>query len=125
MLFWDGPTPTGNPGGQVAELQRAACPDLLPPEWPTAPARAYERAPALVRERGWAVVAGVPEEGRIEAAVESRRYGFFDGVAFRARQGGAGSIVDIRSRSRLGRIDRGVNAKRIRACIADLPDRGA
>ena len=33
------------------------------------------------------------------------------------------ALVDLRSRSRLGRIDRGVNAKRIRACLASLQKR--
>lgn len=123
-VFWDVPTPTDYPGRQVAELQRAAYPDLVTLELPTPPAQAYERALALVRERGWTVVASVPEEGRIEATVESRLYGFVDEVGIRVQPRGEGSIVDVRSRSRLGRIDRGVNAKRIRALLADLRTRG-
>jgi uncharacterized protein (DUF1499 family) len=118
------PTPTDCPGRQVAELQRAAYPDIVPLELSVAPAQAYARALALVRERGWTVVASVPEEGRIEATVESRLYGFVDEVAIRVQPRGAASVVDVRSRSRLGRIDRGVNAKRIRALLADLRTRG-
>ncbi|MCU0919314.1 MAG: DUF1499 domain-containing protein [Burkholderiaceae bacterium] len=123
-VFWDMPTPTDYPGRQVAELQRAAYPDIVPLELSVAPAQAYARALALVRERGWTVVASVPEEGRIEATVESRLYGFVDEVAIRVQPRGAASVVDVRSRSRLGRIDRGVNAKRIRALLADLRTRG-
>jgi uncharacterized protein (DUF1499 family) len=124
-VFWDMPTPTDYPGRQVAELQRAAYPDLVPLELPIPPARAYEQALALVRERGWTVVASVPEEGRIEATVASRLYGFVDEVAIRVQPRDAGSIIDVRSRSRLGRIDRGVNAKRVRALIADLRSDGS
>lgn len=119
-VFWDMPTPTDYPGRQVAELQRAAYPDLVPLELALSPAQALERALALVRSRGWTVVAQVPDEGRIEATVESRLYGFVDEVVIRVKASPAGSVVDVRSRSRLGRIDRGVNARRIRALLADL-----
>lgn len=123
-VFWDMPTPTDYPGRQVAELQRAAYPDLVPLELTLAPAHAFERALALVRARGWTVVASVPEEGRIEATVESRLYGFVDEVVIRVKASTAGSVVDVRSRSRLGRIDRGVNARRIRVLLADLRGSG-
>lgn len=119
-VFWDMPTPTDYPGREVAELQRAAYPDLVPLELTLPAAQAFERALALVRERGWTVVASVPREGRIEATVESRLYGFVDEVAIRVKAGSAGSVLDVRSRSRRGRIDRGVNARRIRALIAEI-----
>lgn len=119
-VFWDMPTPTDYPGRQVAELQRGAYPDIVPLTLPVDPSRAFELALARVRARGWSVVSSVPEEGRIEATVESPLYGFVDEVAIRVRAGGSGSIVDIRSRSRLGRIDRGTNAKRIRALLVDF-----
>jgi len=124
-VFWDMPNPTDYPGRQVAEQQRAAYPDVVPLALPVAPARAFEQALALVRERGWTVVASAPDEGRIEATVESRLYGFVDEVAIRVRAQGAGSVVDLRSRSRLGRIDRGVNARRIRDFLAALKERAA
>lgn len=69
--------------------------------------------------RGRTVVASVPEEGRIEAAVESRLHGLVDEVAIRARARDSGSIVDLRSRSRPGRLDHGVNAQRLRALLAE------
>ena len=34
----------------------------------------------------------------------------------------SGARIDLRSRSRIGRIDRGVNAKRIRAFLAALKE---
>ncbi len=62
----------------------------------------------------------MPEEGRIEATAQRLLYGFTDEVAVRENPAESGSTVDFRSRSRVGRIDRGVNAKRIRAYMADL-----
>ncbi len=123
-VFWDMPTPTDYPGRQTAELQRAAYPDVVPLDLQLPPAEVFERALALVRSRGWTVVASVPDEGRIEATVESRLYGFVDELAIRVRAKESGSIVDVRSRSRLGRIDRGVNARRIRTFLAELRPAG-
>ena len=117
-VFWDMPIATDYPGGAVAEQQRAAYPDLAPLKLALAPAQAYEHALAVVKEQGWEIVATVPEEGRIEAMARSRLYGFVDEVAIRVTAEGSGARVDVRSRSRTGRIDRGVNAKRIRTYLA-------
>ncbi len=121
-VFWDMPIATDYPGGQVAEQQRAAYPDLAPLKLALAPAQAYAHALAVVKDRGWEVVSTVPEEGRIEATARSRLYGFVDEVAIRVSAEGAGSKIDVRSRSRTGRIDRGVNAKRIRAYLAAVAE---
>jgi len=117
-VFWDMPIATDYPGGAVAEQQRAAYPDLAPLQLALAPAQAYEHALAVVKEQGWEIVSTVPEEGRIEATARSRLYGFVDEVAVRVTAEGSGAKVDVRSRSRTGRIDRGVNAKRIRTYLA-------
>lgn len=122
-VFWDMPIATDYPGGPAAQLQRAAYPDLAPLQLSMAPAQAYEHALAVVKEQGWEIVATVPEEGRIEATTRSRLYGFIDEVAIRVSAEGSGAKVDVRSRSRTGRIDRGVNAKRIRAYLAAVAER--
>jgi uncharacterized protein (DUF1499 family) len=57
--------------------------------------------------------------------VTSRLYGFKDEVVIRIEAKAGASVVDLRSRSRLGRIDRGVNAARIRGFLAQLRDRAA
>lgn len=119
-VFWDMPEPTDYPAADVASLQRAAYPDLAPLKIALPPARAFEAALATARLQGWEVVASVPEEGRIEATATSRLYGFVDEVAIRIKAADGGCRIDVRSRSRLGRIDRGVNARRIRAYLAAL-----
>ncbi len=124
-VFWDMPTPTDYPGGKSAELQRAAYPDLAPLQLKQAPAKVFAEAMAAVKDKGWTVVSSVPEEGRIEATATSLLYGFTDEVAIRVKAADGGARVDVRSRSRLGKIDRGTNAKRIRAFLADVQKRAA
>lgn len=122
-VFWDMPVPTDYPGAKVAALQREAYPDLASLKLAIPPNQAFEQALALAKDNGWEVVSKVPEEGRIEATTKSLLYGFTDEVAVRVKPANGGSIVDVRSRSRIGRIDRGVNAKRIRAYLAVLDQR--
>lgn len=122
-VFWDMPVPTDYPGAKVAALQREAYPDLTSLKLATPANQTFEHALALVKDKGWEVVSSVPEEGRIEATTKSLLYGFTDEVAVRVKPAEGGSTVDVRSRSRVGRIDRGMNAKRIRAYMADLGKR--
>ena len=72
---------------------------------------------------GWEIVAAVPAEGRLEATDTSRWWGFKDNVVVRVRPTDRGSRVDVRSLSRVGTSDLGVNAKRIRAFLAELRSR--
>ncbi|WP_346909755.1 DUF1499 domain-containing protein [uncultured Roseibium sp.] len=119
-VFWDMPNPIDYPGGATAELQQTAYPDLAPMTLATSPEKTYALALDIVKDRRWEIVAEVPDEGRIEAVASSLIFGFKDEIVIRIQEDGDGSLVDIRSRSRVGRIDRGVNAKRIRAFLADL-----
>jgi uncharacterized protein (DUF1499 family) len=122
--FRDAPTRAAYPA-QNAELQHATYPDLAPLDLPLGPREAFAAALALVRARGWEILAANQDEGRIEAVASTFLYGFKDEVAIRVTQSATGSRVDLRSRSRLGRNDRGANAKRIRAFLADLTKGGA
>lgn len=119
-VFWDMPNPTEYPGEKFATLQRTGYPDIAPLLVKQTPDAVYAQAMALVNERGWAVVASDVAEGRIEAVATSRLFGFADEVAVRISPAEGGARVDMRSRSRLGKIDRGTNAQRIRAYLGDL-----
>lgn len=121
--FWDVPEPMEYPGESVAELQQEAYPDLVPLLLPVTSEQAFKHALALITDKGWEVVAKVPGEGRIEAVVTSLLYGFKDEVAVRIASSNGETIVDVRSRSRIGRIDRGTNAKRIRGYLKALKER--
>lgn len=80
------------------------------------------KAERLAKARGWDVVVALPEEGRLEATETSAFFRFKDDVVLRVKptDTGDGSIVDMRSVSRVGVSDLGVNAKRVRSFLADL-----
>lgn len=107
-------------GDSVAVLQRAGYPDLAPLTLPLAPAQAFMKARAVAKSMGWAMVATDSASGRIEATATTRWFGFKDDVVIRIRPSGDGSVVDVRSVSRLGGSDVGTNASRIRAYVARL-----
>lgn len=122
-VFWDMPNPTDYPGAKTAALQRAAYPDLVALKLGLPPEQAFAQALSVAEEKGWTIIASVPAEGRIEATSSSLLYGFTDEVIVRVKATDGGALVDVRSRSRLGRVDRGVNAKRIRTYLTALQKR--
>jgi uncharacterized protein (DUF1499 family) len=103
---------------KTAEQQRNAYPDIAPLIVDVPPKAAFERALATAEKLNWTIVASDPAAGHIEASQSSRWFGFTDDVAIRVAAAGAGSRVDIRSVSRYGRGDFGVNAARVRAFLA-------
>lgn len=114
------PASSPHPGEAVAQQQRKAYPDVVPLRVGVPPQRAFGAVLSLLRERGWKVVA-VDDAGlRVEATSQSRIFRFVDEIAVRVTDGPEGARIDMRSRSRVGRSDLGVNAKRIRAFLADL-----
>ena len=107
----------------VAEQQRAAFPDLGPATLPVVPAAAFDRALAVVGDMDWELLAADAGALRIEATDRSFWFGFPDDVVVRvAADGEAGSRVDVRSLSRVGVGDLGVNARRVREFVAALAE---
>jgi uncharacterized protein (DUF1499 family) len=104
-----------------AAIQQACCADLHPATLAVPPADAYERALRTARAMPtWTVTRADPAAAAIEAVDTSRLFHFQDDVVIRVRPDGAGSRVDVRSKSRDGQGDLGVNAKRIRAYVDAL-----
>jgi uncharacterized protein (DUF1499 family) len=109
------PNPVAYEGEAVASLQRAAYPDIRTMVFANERAAVFSAAAQLIAELGWELVQANEQEGRIEATVTTRWFGFKDDVVIRLSEGTAGSTVfDMRSKSRVGRSDIGVNADRIR-----------
>lgn len=75
-----------------------------------------------VEASGWEVAKSDPQTGTIEATASVSYIRFQDDVVIRVlpTADGKGSLVDMRSVSRIGVSDFGVNAKRIRAFLAAL-----
>lgn len=109
------------PPGTAAE-QRKGYPDIGPLTLPLAPQVAFERALQAAQQMGWDVVAAAPEALRIEATDTTLLFGFKDDVVVRIAPQAQGSVVDVRSLSRVGGSDFGTNAKRVRAYLGRLAD---
>ena len=105
----------------VPEEQAKAYPDIQPIElkgWSFY--EAFDLALAAAKRQGWTIVAADKEEGRVEAWDKTTFMGFVDDVVIRIKPDGIGSIVDIRSVSRVGGGDVGKNAQRIRTYVKTL-----
>lgn len=109
---------TYNP--KTAAVQKKAYPDIAPVILPLAPSAAFAKALDTANAQGWTIVDSDPATGLIEASQSSRWFHFTDDVVIRVAKDEDGSRVDIRSHSRHGRGDFGVNAKRVRAFLAAL-----
>ena len=113
--------PAAYGGPATAAQQRTAYPDIAPVILPLSAAKAFDLALATVRSmQHWKIIATDPSAGRIEASEASFWFGFVDDIVIRVAADGAGSRVDIRSVSRQGKGDLGVNAARVRDYIAAL-----
>jgi len=109
-----------------AELQRIGYPDLQPLPLPAPPAQAFARALAAARAMDLEIVSADEKAGRIEAVATTRWFGFKDDMVVRIAPLGAGSRIDVRSKSRVGRSDVGANARRIQEFLTRLGrERGA
>jgi uncharacterized protein (DUF1499 family) len=107
-------------GSDVTALQRQGYPDLAPVTLPVPLDQAFDRALALAQEEGWQIVTADKSTGRIEGTDTTPWFGFKDDIVVRLTPWGAGTRVDMRSVSRVGRSDTGTNARRIRQYLDRL-----
>ncbi|MEM0930604.1 MAG: DUF1499 domain-containing protein [Pseudomonadota bacterium] len=107
------------------EQQLEAYPHLTPLVMPRPLPEAYAIALGAVRAEGLVLVASVPEEGRIEAYARTPLFDFKDDVVIRLRDAhGVATVIDIRSKSRVGRSDLGFNARRIESLLEAMEAKG-
>ena len=111
-------------GAETARMQKESYPDILSLVYTQGVDEVFAAATAVVDDMGWELVDSSPGDGRIEATDTTKWFGFKDDVVIRLRPGSAGStVLDIRSKSRVGRSDIGVNARRIRSFRQKLNDK--
>jgi len=104
-----------------ADIQRGCCADLHPARVRAGAPEAFARAEDVARQMGLTVTWRDPSAGLMEAMATSRLFGFHDDIAIRVRPEADGtSRIDVRSKSRDGQGDLGVNAARIRTFVAAL-----
>jgi uncharacterized protein (DUF1499 family) len=104
-------------------IHRKAYGDLQTLHLPLDTAQAMVRATRLVQARGWAIAKVDAASGTIEATDTSMFFRFKDDVIVRIRpdlSSAGGASLDMRSVSRVGDSDIGVNARRIREFLADM-----
>jgi uncharacterized protein (DUF1499 family) len=100
----------------VATIHRAGYPDLKPVISDLSAEQAIAKAEQLAQSLGWVIVPG-QRDNYVEATVSSFWFGFTDDIVIRATPAQNGSIIDLRSVSRVGKSDLGANAKRIKLFI--------
>jgi uncharacterized protein (DUF1499 family) len=101
----------------TAAEQRKGYPDIVPLQLPIQPSVAFDNAQRAAQAMGWQIVAASPDKLRIEATDTTLLFGFKDDIVVRITPQGNGSVVDVRSLSRVGGSDFGTNAKRVRAYL--------
>jgi len=116
----DAPNPPEYAGEETAEQQREAYPDIQPITISAPVQEVIDEIVMIVSDRGWKLVSINRQDGRIEATEKLAWFGFKDDVVFRVTETDEGTRVDMRSKSRIGRSDVGVNADRISQFLSDL-----
>ncbi|MGQ0560000.1 MAG: DUF1499 domain-containing protein [Sphingosinicella sp.] len=102
-------------------IHREAYGDIATIRVPWTVGETSERARAIAERRGWEIAHFDANAGEMEATETSLFFRFKDDVVLRIAQApGGGSLVDMRSVSRVGTGDVGVNARRVRDFLAEL-----
>lgn len=111
------------PAQRRAKLHAEAYGDLRTVSTAMSVGATVEKIAAQAKARGWDVAVADTAAGRVEATEQVSLFRFADDIVFRVRADPANparSLVDARSVSRVGISDVGVNARRIRAALAEL-----
>jgi uncharacterized protein (DUF1499 family) len=101
--------------GDFAEKQRAGYPNLAPTRLALRLPDAFQQCARAAESLGWVITYSNPEDTALEATETSRIFRFVDDISVRLRADGVTTVIDVRSKSRVGRGDMGTNAKRIEA----------
>ncbi len=115
-----GDHPVAYDGPAVGAQQQKAYPDLAPLILKAPRDKVFVAAQGALASMGLELVDADAAQGRIEATATSLLFGFKDDVVVRIADDANATKVDVRSKSRVGRHDMGMNAKRIRAFLAKL-----
>jgi uncharacterized protein (DUF1499 family) len=111
--------PLGYDPGFAAQ-QTAAYPDVRPLMVESPPDEVFPRMLAAAEAMDWAIVSSDQASGRIEATATVPWWGFKDDIVVVMSPNGNGTRVDVRSKSRVGKSDLGVNAARIQEYLGRI-----
>ena len=100
-------------GPEISKQQLQAFPNIKPIITPLSVQDAYIKALIIAHEMQWEIVSEDVTSMRFEATDKTPFFNFSDDIVVKISDQEIGSRVDLRSVSRIGRGDRGVNAQRI------------
>jgi uncharacterized protein (DUF1499 family) len=104
----------------VATGKTPEYPDIQPQRFDVDPDRVFEAAIEAASSIGLEITSKDPSAGVITGVATTRLLRFKDDVTITITREGDATVVNIRSASRVGRSDFGMNAKRIRTFQAAL-----
>lgn len=119
----DAPNPVAYEGGEITKQQLDAYPDLKTQVFAASISELYPHALSTVKDLGWEIAASNTENHTIEATDTTLWFGFKDDVVIRLTTQGEKTLVDVRSKSRVGGSDLGKNAERINTFFETLRER--
>lgn len=105
---------------RMAAAQKEAYPDIVPQVFTESKEEVFNRALAAVNTLGWELVDQNLADGRIEATDTTFWFRFKDDVIVLISETPEGTVLQARSKSRVGGSDIGKNANRLRAFFAEL-----
>jgi uncharacterized protein (DUF1499 family) len=109
------------PGAEFAEQQRAGYPTLAALKVNAPPDQVFQRVVTVAREMPtWEITRNDAATRALEGVATSKWFRFKDDFVIEVRPDNGGSIVQMRSKSRIGKGDVGANAARIAAFFAKL-----
>jgi uncharacterized protein (DUF1499 family) len=103
-----------------AAQQTAAYPEVRPLIVESPPAEVFPKMLAAAEAMDWEIASSDPASGRIEATATVPWWGFKDDIVVVMSPDGNGTRVDVRSKSRVGKSDLGVNAERIQEYLGRI-----
>ena len=109
---------------ETGELQDAAYPNLTTLLTSRTLTESIERAESVLRNMGLEIIQVNADVGLVEATATTYWFEFKDDVAVRIRSEGEQTLIDVRSVSRVGQSDLGVNAARIATFLQQFQDGG-
>ncbi len=110
----------GDGNETVSQIQQRLYPDLASSKFPQSVDVVFEAALKTAKSMKFEVLSADKQTGIIETAYTSPWFGFIDDVIIRVKNEGGQTIVDVRSKSRVGGSDLGANAARIKSFQSKL-----
>ncbi len=108
---------------RINDVKTGATPeyaDLQPQRFNQPLEKVFAAALEVSQTQGWEIRETKPEQGIIEAVATTRLFKFKDDVTITVSNEGSSTVVNVRSKSRIGKGDMGANARRIRTFQAEL-----